>query len=356
MLNSARKILAAFGIIQALAFPGAASEVRSDETVVFFPSIGWRNADNSWTLQIRGWIFEQEKRPGVATLFRKVVRIDPDKLSETEKKTFQQRTRLFLIDAERGKTISIQLGENEFALNKSSSNGHFEKEIQLPDSEIQKLQTNGAVSFTAILNKKDSRTFPGIVYLLPPAGISVISDIDDTIKISNVREREKLLQNTFCRPFAPAPGMAALYRDWGTNANTAFHFVSASPSQLCPPLTEFLSENGFPSGSLHLSIFDWKKQIFHKDTPIAASHKPKVIEPLLKQFPQRQFILVGDSGELDPEIYGELARKSPEQVQRIFIRDVTNDASERYEKAFRHIPAAKWKVFQDPEEIKSSLP
>jgi phosphatidate phosphatase APP1 len=87
-------------------------------------------------------------------------------------------------------------------------------------------------------------------------------------------------------------------------------------------------------------------------------YKPGVIEPLLRKFPKRQFVLVGDSGEKDPEIYGALARKHPDQIQRIFIRDVTGESAEasRYQRAFAHLPRDLWQVFKDPVQISNSLP
>ncbi len=42
------------------------------------------------------------------------------------------------------------------------------------------------------------------------------------------------------------------------------------------------------------------------------------------RFPKRRFILIGDSGEKDPEVYREIQRRFPAQVQEIMIRDVTN--------------------------------
>jgi len=79
-----------------------------------------------------------------------------------------------------------------------------------------------------------------------------------------------------------------------------------------------------------------------------------VIEPLMKQFPKRQFILIGDSGERDPEIYGELARKFPAQVSHIYIRDVTGESADsaRYAEAFHDVSRVKWQIFREPGEIK----
>jgi phosphatidate phosphatase APP1 len=77
------------------------------------------------------------------------------------------------------------------------------------------------------------------------------------------------------------------------------------------------------------------------------------IRSLLSRFPKRNFLLVGDSGEQDPEIYGQIAREFPTQIQRIFIRDVTGDdmTAERTATAFANLPAKQWQVFAETLEI-----
>jgi phosphatidate phosphatase APP1 len=102
-----------------------------------------------------------------------------------------------------------------------------------------------------------------------------------------------------------------------------------------------------------LKEFRWKNRTFFSLFASPEKYKPGVIESLLKQFPNRKFILIGDSGERDPEIYGALARKFPAQIIRIYIRDVTNEAagSERYQKAFRSIPRETWQIFREPNEL-----
>ena len=63
----------------------------------------------------------------------------------------------------------------------------------------------------------------------------------------------------------------------------------------------------------------------------------------------------GDSVQVikDPEVYGEIARSHPDQVVRIFIRDVSgSDASkERLERAFRDVGPDRWRVFKDAVEL-----
>ena len=205
---------------------------------------------------------------------------------------------------------------------------------------------------------RDGRKFAGTIHLLAAKGISVISDIDDTIKVSDVRNRDELMKNTLVRPFQPVKGMADPYRAWARNDGASFHYVSGSPWQLYPALAEFVRSNNFPTGSFHLKQFRVKDETFlnlFKDPEV---YKMAIIEPLFERFPERRFILVGDSGERDPEIYGMLARKHPGQVQRIFIRDVTGQAPEsaRYRKAFAGISPHVWKVFDDPAELPLQLP
>jgi phosphatidate phosphatase APP1 len=85
-------------------------------------------------------------------------------------------------------------------------------------------------------------------------------------------------------------------------------------------------------------------------------HKEDVLRSLLNDFPQRTFILVGDSGERDPEIYGAIAREFPNRVTKILIRNITTDATNRFERAFKSVDIEKWTLFQTPFEIDGSVP
>jgi phosphatidate phosphatase APP1 len=118
-------------------------------------------------------------------------------------------------------------------------------------------------------------------------------------------------------------------------------------------LATLVASNGFPAGTFELKSFRWKNRSFFSLFADPVKYKTGVITPLLKQFPQRKFILIGDSGERDPEIYGALARKFPEQIIGIYIRDVTNEPAEavRYQEAFRDVLHSKWQIFREPSEI-----
>jgi phosphatidate phosphatase APP1 len=121
-------------------------------------------------------------------------------------------------------------------------------------------------------------------------------------------------------------------------------------------LTEFLQQEKFPAGSLHLRPIKLKDELF-KEGSSSQDHKQKKIRELLKQFPKRRFILIGDSGEADPEIYAAVAKDYPDRIQTILIRDVTGETAEapRYQKTFKSIPTDKWRIFITPEEIDKVL-
>jgi phosphatidate phosphatase APP1 len=109
-------------------------------------------------------------------------------------------------------------------------------------------------------------------------------------------------------------------------------------------LSAFFAASGFPAGTWHM------KQVRLKDRTLASLwEEPDVtkraaILPLLAAYPERQFILLGDAGERDPEIYGEIARAHPAQVRHIYIRLLPGRDEDplRWAAAFAGLPADRW--------------
>jgi phosphatidate phosphatase APP1 len=186
---------------------------------------------------------------------------------------------------------------------------------------------------------------------LPDVGLSIISDIDDTIKVTHVGQRRKLLRQTFTREFEPVAGMAELYGRWQA-AGAAFHYVSRSPWQLYEPLADFTAAAGFPRGAFHLRHFRWRERhTLRADAD--RDLKQRIIHEMITTFPRRRFVLVGDSGERDPEVYADIARAFPDQTQAVLIRNTSREPprGERYSQAFSGISPDKWQVFDDPQEL-----
>jgi phosphatidate phosphatase APP1 len=192
------------------------------------------------------------------------------------------------------------------------------------------------------------------IQLIPRRGISVISDIDDTIKESSIRDRRELLVNTFLRDFRAVPGMSAAYRAW-QSLGVPVHYVSSSPWQLLPWIDEMLHVQQFPPGSLHLRNFRLRTHMLQKLIRFRRSGKGAAIRMLMSKFPERRFIFVGDSGEKDLEIYRKLAGKFPDQVLAIFIRNLAEHPleQERLERSRAGLGNIQIGCFESAEELQA---
>ncbi|MBN2474697.1 MAG: DUF2183 domain-containing protein [Pirellulales bacterium] len=340
-----------------------ASQIKSDEVVVFFPTYAYLDAQGTnWILPIHGLIFEPQedsvKRALLIAGVRKQLKVEQ---GTPEANRLAERMRLFLVDNERGKQISIRIGSEVYQAGTSGANGHFQAELRLAVGDVKRLPGNPEansrwITFRAATREGDRRRFDGRAQLIGQTGLSIVSDIDDTIKHSQVTDRKALMRNTFLKEYQAVPGMAELYRV-AAERGAAFHYVSGSPWQLYRPLEELRGAAGFPAGSFHLKSFRlkdssalalWKSQ---EATKLAA------MGPILERFPKRKFILIGDSGEQDPEIYAKIAREHPEQIVAVFIRNLGDQAAgnERFRTAFEGIERQRWELFGHPEELRERV-
>jgi len=347
----ARLAAAGFALLLGAGGSLAGTALRSDEQVRFHDGLAHAIADGRWRFCVDAWVFEPERRPGAATLLAASLGVDRDALSADERARFDARVGLFLADDERGKrpVIRIEGVADDVVLPASDADGRIRHCVDLasppPPGRWWRFDGAGA----------------GRALVLPIAGLSVVSDIDDTIKDTRVLDRHAMLMNTFVRPFKPVAGMAEAYRAIDAAASgspeggTRFHYLSGSPHPLQSALAGFLREQGFPEGSLHLREVQVIEDLFGETGTFA--HKRAVLDALMAAAPARRFVLVGDSGERDPEIYGETARAWPGRVVAIRIRDVTGESREadRYASAFRDLPAALWAVFDDPTALGSDV-
>ncbi len=162
--------------------------------------------------------------------------------------------------------------------------------------------------------------------VLVPSGarFGIISDIDDTVVRSSATNVMKmawivLLNNAYTR--LPFEGVGAFYealqRGTDGRAKNPIFYVSSSPWNIYDVLEDCLNVHGVPPGPLFLK--DWSLGVLgkHRD------HKLGIIRRLLRTYPELPFVLIGDSGEEDPEIYRQAVREHPGRVRAIYIRDVT---------------------------------
>ncbi|KAF9156470.1 hypothetical protein BG015_004951 [Linnemannia schmuckeri] len=208
----------------------------------------------------------------------------------------------------------------------SRPGGHFDGTLRMSSSEVEAHchRDNNAGHPRLLKLHAHHADMPdpchGVVNLIDPEGVSIISDIDDTIKETNVTAGARIiLRNTFLKDMMEVEGMASVYKSW-CDQGAAIHYVSNSPWQLIPSLLEFFQTFKFPAGSAHLRLHD---NVLKSYFTAPGENKRRSIREILTDFPDRKFILVGDSGEIDMEIYTEMAIEFPGQIVKIFIRDIT---------------------------------
>jgi phosphatidate phosphatase APP1 len=266
------------------------------------------------------------------------------------------RLRYFLVDNKRKRKLSISVMDQTFELGPSDLQGHFHGEVELDSMKVSASAKSGLLEVAVLSPNHPSRAFLGHVILVPRSGLSVISDVDDTIKNSNVLDKKALIRNTFLNPYEPVQGMADVYQRLA-GIGAVFHFVSCSPWHLYPELVAFLNESGFPPATLTMKRLRLKDSSLYEFFSTPDAFKFPRITAILRTFPERRFLLIGDSGERDPEIYGQVAREYPTQILGILIRDVSYESidSPRLRAAFQGLPAERCRLFGSPSELTGFL-
>ena len=165
------------------------------------------------------------------------------------------------------------------------------------------------------------------------ARFGVISDVDDTVLQTGATDLLAAAKKTFlgnARTRLPFEGVAgfysALHRGVGEDVNPLF-YVSSSPWNLYDVLVEFFELNDIPLGPLMLR--DWGLTPTELLPTSHGAHKLEAITKILSTYPRLPFILIGDSGQEDPEIYHEIVHNHPDRILGIYIRDVSEQAGRK---------------------------
>ncbi|CAO3654585.1 unnamed protein product [Mucor hiemalis] len=348
---------------QCMLFPTYASQIDNDEKVI------------QWKIVLAGWAFA---KPNSSRLDRWLLAagrtygglsrnsVEDNHFStllnqfrcQTMKMTDVQLTlpgiiaKKIIDDHENHLELDQQEKIRDYAASVNTGpSGRFEQEILLDTESIIELKKKSKYLTVEATFTEDEPPFPGYIDIIDPYGISVISDIDDTIKVTDVLDgKDAILQNTFFRTAVEVPHMSEVYRNWASEG-AHVHYVSNSPWQVFPALSEFITDKQFPQGSMHLRAVSAQDLIIGKP----GKHKLEVIPRILRDFPHRKFILVGDSGEIDPEVYQQIYEEFPDQIIKIFIHDVSSQRAKNADRIARDKPDSYYSSLRKFISRESSL-
>ncbi len=146
------------------------------------------------------------------------------------------------------------------------------------------------------------------------AKISVISDLDDTIKITNVANRARMIRNSLFsnKVFS---GAAEFYSSFDEGD---LFVLTASPSILRFKINKTLKINEVFFESLITRVYLWHWDKFQ--------YKVNSIKRILQKNPTGDFILIGDDVGKDPQAYWHIMNLYPERIKAIYIRNVKGNA------------------------------
>jgi phosphatidate phosphatase APP1 len=350
--------------------PSPAGPSGRSAMIVFFPTYARRiDQMGGWRVTVSGMVSRplppaSRRRSVAVAVLKRLLRLDEAQLSS---EIFQDRAEAFLFQRIAGQAVRIRLGERVLSVGVSDRAGHFEHSFDLDETTVAAAATatpgGWRLPFSLVTDRHEptiAEPVSGQVQLVDREGVSVISDIDDTIKVTNVADRRELLANTLLREFTAVPDMVAAYRDWSLRG-IAFHYVSASPWQLAVSLRQFFDTVGLPDGSMHLRLFRLKDSTPLGRIPSSKRSKRAAIIRICDHFPQRRFILVGDSGERDPDVYAAVVRQRPAQIAGVAIRRVASSTpwpkvEQRLQQLAGLLPAGGVRVFTAAEELADLIP
>jgi phosphatidate phosphatase APP1 len=226
-----------------------------------------------------------------------------------------------------GKTFKVQTDDEGYFNTKISGFGKAEagyNKVQVRTSAGQKY-ASGVADGTVSIQPKNDKSF------------GIVTDIDDTIQKSYVTDKMKALKTLLFKNYQTqeeVTGTSELYQALDKRndgkVDGDVYYVSGSPNQISSRIEGFLKFNRFPEGSLDLKRIGFAAG---EDSPTKQiEYKVGKIRNLFNTYPEKKFILFGDSGEKDPEVYRQIAREFPGRVIATYINNVTGDikTSPRY--------------------------
>ena len=187
-------------------------------------------------------------------------------------------------------------------------------------------------------------------YLVPTAGLTIISDIDDILRITRIYQPADGLMNSFARPFVPWMNMPDIYANWSKSIpDLHFHYLTTTPEQITRNYMDFIYKT-YPGGS-----FDTRPLNF-SDVSATLSVRKFLLDKIFQTYPMRKFVLVADTSNSDVmKDYPAMVTDYPGQVQCIFLRNTSaTDSGDEFPydtSGFQGLNQSQYMFFLVPDDI-----
>ncbi|KAG9231322.1 hypothetical protein BJ875DRAFT_506751 [Amylocarpus encephaloides] len=333
--------------------------ISANDTVWLLDNTAYRNPKTGqWEAEFVAAVFDKDSGVEVSTVVADVAEKLGIGKGDAAEARIQERLMPFVQEILPGRVVNVDVaGKQPLRLGPGGRNG-----ISSDIKTIPHAQGGEVLNVVAKVPQGANGILESKMVYAEPEGWGVISDIDDTIKVTQTSDPIGILRSTFVADATPVSGMPELYaylQTLITNTSPWF-YLSASPYNLYLFLSGF-RQRYFPQGTMVLRDSSWMNLggLLSNLTLGTQQYKVAEMDKMNSWLPKRRMICIGDSTQSDPESYGEIFRKYPGWVHVILIRKVTDIASlgieaknepKRFEKAFEGVPKGVWHVFEDPKE------
>lgn len=236
--------------------------------------------------------------------------------------------------------VEVFIGENQLCVG-TDRDGYFNVHLPISHALPIDVSWHRADILVHASGQTSVRTHVEVYVPPPEADLLVISDIDDTVMFTGVAEKLKMLYRLFVKKphrRTAFPGVASLYqalhRGVSERAERPILYVSRGPWAIYEMLETFFQINRIPVGPI-IFLREWGIS-WRKPWPRRAEeHKRDLIDRMLALYSDMPCILIGDSGQHDPEVYIEIVKAYPDRIKAIYIRRVDKDP--KREKAIQRL-------------------
>ncbi len=227
--------------------------------------------------------------------------------------------------------VHVRLGDNVVTVI-TDHDGYFDVHLPIKVPVADDVAWHRAELHVVARDESPLHTYANIYIPPPNTDLIVISDIDDTVMFTGVADKLRMLYRLFVEKAhhrTAFPGVAAFYQALHVGkhgeARRPILYVSRGPWAIYEVLEAFFQLNQIPVGPI-LFLREWGISLRHPWPRRAEDHKHALITRMLSLFEDLPCVLIGDSGQHDPEVYTRIVKEHPGRVKAIYIRRIGQKA------------------------------